>query len=235
MKNAVITGASSGIGRALAVQMHREGFRVLGVGRDTEALKALQSSLGEGFDFITCDLRNLNCIDEIASRVSASHTPLDILVNNAGYGSTRKLLEETPEEVVGMTLVNLVAPILLVKGLLPYMRSGSVVVNVATAGIHVLMTQLPLYGATKIALHYASEALRRELAEKDIHLVEVLPGVVKTKFHARAGSQDPRHGATPEEAAREIMKAIMQRKKRVYIPWYLGLLRLLGPHLPALY
>ncbi|MGC8975880.1 MAG: SDR family NAD(P)-dependent oxidoreductase [Thermoprotei archaeon] len=135
-----------------------------------------------------------------------------------------------------MTLVNFITPLALVRELLPYMRRGSTVVNVITAGIHVLMTKLPLYGATKIALHYASEALRRELRDKGICLVSVYPGVVKTSFHSRAGVREVEGGVTPEEVAKRIIKSIKSKKKRVYIPSYLEIARvLLGPHLLALY
>lgn len=135
-----------------------------------------------------------------------------------------------------MTLVNFVVPLALIKELRPYMRDGSTVVNVITAGIHVLMTKLPLYGATKMALHYASEALRRELEAKNINLINVYPGLVKTSFHARAGVSEIKGGLTPEEVAKRIVKSIKSRKKRVYIPSYLEVARVvLGPHLLALY
>jgi len=235
VRGAVVTGASSGIGRELARLLCREGFRVLGVGRDVEALRGLETELGGGFEYIACDLRDLSCIREIASRVASSYSPLDLLVNNAGYGSAKKLLEMSAEEVVGMTLVNFVTPVVLTRELLPHMRSGSTVVNVLTAGIHILMTQAPLYGATKTALYYASEALRRELGERGIHLVEVLPGVVKTKFHERAGLRAPMRGVPPEKAAKAILEAVARKKEKVYIPWYIGFLRLFGPYLPALY
>lgn len=234
MRNAVVTGASSGIGRELAKLLCKKGFRVLGVGRDVKALEGLKSEV-DGFEFIACDLSDLGCVSEISSGVAASYSPLDLLVNNAGYGSAKKLIEMTAEEVVNMTLVNFIAPVVLTRELLPYMRSGSTVVNVVTAGVHILMTQAPLYGATKIALHYASGALRRELKERGVHLVEVFPGVVRTKFHERAGMRAPMRGVPPEQAARIILGAVEKKKGRVYIPWYVGFLRLLGPHLPALY
>ncbi|MCC6059564.1 MAG: SDR family NAD(P)-dependent oxidoreductase [Thermofilum sp.] len=235
MRSAVVTGASSGIGRELARLLCKQGFRVLGVGRDVGALEELRTELGGAFEFIACDLRGLGCVGNIASRVAASYSPLDMLVNNAGYGSAKKLVEMTAEEVSSMTVVNFVVPLVLTRELLPYMRSGSTVVNVVTAGIHILMTRAPLYGATKIALHYASEALRRELREKGVHLLEVFPGVVKTRFHERAGLRAPMRGVPPEQAAKAILDAVAKGKKKVYIPWYIGFLRLLGPYLPALY
>ena len=99
-----------------------------------------------------------------------------------------------------MVNVNFVAPLLIINSLLPYMPQGSTVVNVVTSGIFVLMRQLPLYGATKIALHYASKALRNELRQKGIKLVQVYPGLINTNFHPRAGLPEATRGEPPENA-----------------------------------
>ncbi len=234
-RNAVVTGASSGIGKALALALAREGARVLGTGRNEEALRRLQSEFGDRFEYLACDLSGLGCVRAIAERVRESFSPLDLLVNNAGYGLGKGLLEMTPEEILAMAAVNLVAPLALTRELVPYMKPGSTVVNITTAGIHVLMTRLPLYGATKIGLHYASAALRRELAARGINLLEVLPGVVDTEFHARAGLPAPARGISADEVARRILKAVEAKRKRLYVPGYVGFLRALGPFLPALY
>ena len=144
------------------------------------------------------------------------------------------LLEHSDEELVGMLMVNFVAPIALTRRLLPLMRRGSTVVNVVTGGIHVLMAGLPAYGASKIALHYATEAMRRELRERGVRLVAVYPGYVATAFHERAGSAPARFArpVPPERVARAILDAVERGRERVYVPGYVALLRVLGPHLP---
>lgn len=235
ISTAVVTGASSGIGKALAEVLLSEGAKVLGVGRNEEALKRLRQEASGRFEYVACDLGTLKCVEAVVERVCRSFTPLDLLVNNAGYGLRKKLLEMTFEEMLAMAAVNFVAPLALTRELTPYMQPGSTVVNVATAGIHVLMTQLSFYGATKIGLHYASAALRRELAARGIHLLEVLPGVVQTRFHTRAGFSAPLRGISADEVARGILKAVKARKKQVYLPWYIGFLRILGPFLPTFY
>lgn len=208
---------------------------MLGVGRNEEALKKLQLELGDRFEHVACDLSRLECVRAVAELVRESFSPLDLLVNNAGYGLGRGLLEMTYEEMLAMAAVNLIAPLALTRELVPFMPRGATVVNVTTAGIHVLMTRLPLYGATKIGLHYASAALRRELAVRGINLLEVLPGVVETEFHSRAGLSAPARGISADEVARKILEAVKARKKRLYVPRYVGVLRVLGPFLPALY
>ncbi len=234
--NALVTGASSGIGRALSIEFCREGGKVLGVGRSVERLEEIKNAYNNCFDYLVLDLSDVRSVRSVVAEVVRRFEVLDVLVNNAGYGLYRNLLDLSIDEIVSMTLVNFVTPLALVNELLPLMRRGSTVVNVITAGVHVLMTKLPLYGATKIALHYASEALRRELRAKGIHLLSVYPGVVRTSFHSRAGLSDVRGGVSPEEVAKKIIKSVKSRKKRVYIPGYLEVARVfLGPHLLALY
>lgn len=235
--NILVTGASSGIGKALSIEFCKEGSnRVLGIGRNVGSLSEVKKTHSDCFDYLILDLSKVEDLKSIVAEVADRFGFLDILVNNAGYGLYRSLLEVDVNEIISMTLVNFVAPLALIKELQPYMKEGSTVVNVITAGIHVLMTRLPLYGATKIALHYASEALRRELEARNINLISVYPGLVKTSFHARAGASENRGGLTPDEVAKRIIKSIKSKKKRVYIPSYLEVARVLfGPHLLALY
>ncbi|RDD53071.1 MAG: SDR family NAD(P)-dependent oxidoreductase, partial [Candidatus Korarchaeota archaeon NZ13-K] len=184
---AVITGASSGIGRALVLELCKEGRRVVGISRDEASLRGLARECRE-FDFIRSDLSDPRSFGLIRERLS-DLGPIEILVNNAGFGAYRRILEMEKDDIVRMTFVNFLAPVLLTRELLPLMSEGSTVVNVITAGIHVLLADLPLYGATKMALHYASEALRDELRERGVRLISVYPGLVRTAFHARAGRE----------------------------------------------
>jgi short-subunit dehydrogenase len=228
----VVTGASSGIGLELSRLLCLKGFRVVGVARSRERLEGVRSELGNCFDYIVADLSTIDGVKRTAEGVK-SFGAVDVLVNNAGFGLYKTVLEHSVEDVASMTMTNFVAPIVLVKELLPYMKKGSAVVMVITAGIHVVMKELPIYGATKIALHYTSKALRKELREKGIHLVEVYPGLINTVFHEKAGKRISR-GAPPIKVAEAIIKAVEKKKKVVYIPKYLALLRLIGPHLPLI-
>jgi short-subunit dehydrogenase len=234
MPNALVTGASSGIGRALAVRLLDKGYTVLGIGRNEEQLKELASKY-TGFTYMVADLSNPENIEKIKNKVASSFSPLDLLVNNAGYGQKKKITEMAQQEITSMVNVNFVAPLLLINSLLPYMPQGSTVVNVVTAGIFVLMRQLPLYGATKIALHYASKALRNELRQKGINLVQVYPGLINTNFHPRAGLPEATRGEPPEKVADAIIKAIEKKKKEVFVPGYLAILKILGPQLPEVF
>jgi len=235
--NVLITGASSGIGRALSLKGCREdGWRVLGVSRNRDALEEIKRTCGSSFEYAIYDLSDLSSMRDLVRVVEERFAPLDLLINSAGFGAYRGILEMTDSEVISMTSVNFIAPLLLTKNLVGAMKEGSAVVNVISGGAFVLMRKLPLYGATKLALHYASEALRRELAERGIHLMNVYPGVVLTDFHSRAGSRASMKGLRPEEVADAIYDGIARRKKSIYIPWYLKLAKILfGPVLPPLF
>lgn len=236
---AVVTGASSGIGKALCLEIcdRFSGSRVLGVARREEPLKELSAKLGGCFDYVVADLSEPGNLDAVFRKAQANLGRVDLLVNNAGFGLYRGLLEHSDEELLSMAAVNFVAPISLTRKLLPLLHSGSAVVNVLTSGLHFLMLRLPAYGATKIALHYATEALRRELKPKGIKVVSVYPGVVDTEFHRRAGASPPSwvKPVKPEQVAEAILEAVAKGKERVYVPWYTSLARVFGPLLPALY
>jgi short-subunit dehydrogenase len=95
------------------------------------------------------------------------------------------------------------------------------------------MSELPVYGAVKLALHYVVEDLRAELEERGVRVLAVYPGLVRTEFHRRAG-RNVEGGVDPAKVAREVAHAISKGRKRLYVPRYLAMLRLLGPYLPLI-
>lgn len=229
---AVVTGASSGIGRELSRLLCREeGSKVIGVGRNVGALGELEREFAGCFHPVVADLSSPAGIEEVVRKAGEMVGWIDLLVNNAGYGLYKGVLEHTDEEAWSLVAVNMVAPIVLTKRLLPFMKPGSVVVFVLSAGVHVVMLDLPIYGAAKAGLDYAVKALRIELAEKGVHVLAVYPGVVKTSFHVRGGRTVGK-GLDPRGVAEKILSAVKKRKKTLYIPRYLAVARLLSPLLP---
>lgn len=229
----VVTGASSGIGLELSKLLCRESNTVvLGVARRADRLEAVASEFSTCFKPLVADLSTISGVNSVVKAVSEELCRIDLLVNNAGFGLYKRVLEHDESELMSMAIVNFVTPITLTQKLLPFMSKGSTVVFVITAGVHVLMRSLPVYGGTKIALHYVAELLRFELEELGIHLLAVYPGVVETEFHVRAGGKIMR-GVSATEVAKMILKAVKSKKKRLYVPSYLSLLKILGPHLVA--
>jgi short-subunit dehydrogenase len=230
---AVITGASSGIGRELAkILCWERNNTVLGVGRDKTRLSLLAEELRDCFIPVQADLSRVEGVYVVVKATREYLGEVDLLVNNAGFGVYKKIIEHSVEEVVSLVNVNFIAPLILTKELLNLMRHGSVVVFVVTAGVYVLLESLPLYGASKVALHYAVKALRREIRDRGVHVLAVYPGVVNTEFHIRAG-YSLRGGLDPRRVAEEIIKAIEKKKSEVYIPRYLVTAKLLAPILPG--
>jgi len=235
LKRAVITGASRGIGRAIAERLCREGFRVVGVGRDADALRAAEHGLGECFRGLVYDLSDPSSWGRLVEEAVEILGGVDLLVNNAGFGVYRPVLEHSLDELMSLAVVNFVAPIALTKLFLDHIPRGGAVVFVITAGIHVLMSRLPVYGASKAALHYAVKALREELKPRGIKVVAVYPGGVLTEFHRRGGGEPPRFSVTADRVAEAIVKAVKRGSKEVYVPGYLRILKMFGPLLPRLF
>ncbi len=228
----LITGASSGIGKSLVSEFCREGGNVvLGVGRNEESLRMVKSEFTGCFEYVKADLSDLKSVDYVVEVAKDFLGNIDVLINNAGFGLYKDVISHNVEEILNLTVVNFVVPLALIIKALPLMRSGSTVVNVITAGVHVLMSKLPIYGASKAALHYATEALRNELSKRGINVISVYPGYVSTEFHLRAGVKELRKGMSPDKVAKAIVKALKKKKKRVYVPTYLNLVRVFGPYL----
>jgi len=225
----IITGATSGIGRELARILCRDGRNiVLGVGRNVDALNDLARELRNCIIPLQADLSKLSGVERVVEVASRTLGEVDLLVNNAGFGLYKGIIEHTDEEALSMIMVNFTAPILLTKKLLHLLKAGSTVVFIITAGVHVLMESLPLYGASKAGLHYAVKALRKELRDRGIKVLAVYPGVVKSSFHERAGFK-VESGLDPARVASEVIKAIEKGKAEIYIPRYMAIAKLLSP------
>lgn len=229
MKTAFITGASSGIGYDLAKIMTSRGYRVLATGRREERLKKLKEEAGENLDYVVTDLSSKESVKILVKAVRERFDHLDVLVNNAGFAVAKPVLEQTDEELEGQFLVNAIRPLQLIKGLLDFIPSGGVVVNVVTSGVHVILYGLPIYGASKIALFYAGQVLRHELRKKDITLIEVFPGPVQTEFFTRAGIETPSLAISSRSVAKVIFKAIEKKKEKVYIPLIMHGMKIFSP------
>jgi len=235
LKRAVVTGSSRGIGKAVAERLCKEGFRVIGVGRDVEALRAVEQGLGDCFKGLVYDLSDQSSWGKLVDEVVEILGGVDLLVNNAGFGIYKPVLDHSFDELISLTMVNFTAPIALTKLFLNHIPRGGIVVFVITTGIHVLMSKLPVYGASKIALHYAVKALREELKPKGIRVVAIYPGGVYTEFHKRGGGEPPRFSVTADRVAEAIVKAVMRGSEEVYVPGYLKILKIFGPLLPRIF
>ena len=170
----LVTGASSGIGRATAQHLVAQGAEVLALGRNANALEAT------GGRPIVCDLTD----DDAVARAVASAGAVDVLVNNAGIGSAGPLAELDEETLNRLVRVNLVAPVLLTRAFLPGMleRGRGHVVNVGSVAGSYPYPGGNVYGATKAFVHQFSLNLRADLVGSGVRVTCIEPGMADTEF-----------------------------------------------------
>ncbi len=192
----LITGCSSGIGAALAVELHRRGHRVYATARRQEALAPLLA-LGIGID--TLDVNDDANIAAALSRIEREVGQLDMLINNAGFSQVGAVVDLAREDLRQQYETNVIAPIAVTRAALPLLRAAradgrkAMVVNVGSI-VGVLTTPFAgAYCSSKAAIHSLSDALRMELAPFGIEVVMIQPGGVRSAFgdHAEAAIRLP--------------------------------------------
>jgi uncharacterized protein len=193
-RRALVTGASSGIGRAFARRLAADGVDLVVVARDAPRLEALAGQLREdhgiAVDVLAADLSSPVSRTGVERRLSDRETPIDLLVNNAGFGTSGPFLELPVAREDQQVQVNVLAPLRLASAALPGMveRGYGNVVNVASiAGLYPT-PGAATYGATKAFLCSFGDALHEELRGSGVVVTTSLPGFTRTEFHERSGS-----------------------------------------------
>lgn len=189
-KVALVTGASNGIGRAIAEHLVHGGMRVAGCGRDAAALASIRERLGGRFLPLACDLRDEAKILEMFAGVDTAFGRLDVLVNNAGLGHRSPLLTGSSEHWREMLEVNVLALCICTREAVQRMqRHGGPghVIHVSSMAAHRTPPGSGVYSATKYAVRSLTEALRMELreAESPVRVTALSPGFVETRFAER--------------------------------------------------
>ncbi|MGB7537072.1 MAG: SDR family NAD(P)-dependent oxidoreductase [Anaerolineales bacterium] len=232
---ALVTGASSGIGEAAARSLARREVHVILTARRADRLNALAGEIrametGAEACVVPGDLTAPGEAERIAREALAWKGRVDILVNNAGAGRMRFLESLDPlADILPVVNLDLTAPILLVRALLPMMierRSGCVINVGSTSGLMALPTST-IYCAAKFGLRGFNDALRREVRGMGIDVCLVSPGPVRTEFGLHsgriAGATEPSSMriALPASAVGECIANLVGRPRRqVVIPWY---------------
>jgi short-subunit dehydrogenase len=232
----LVTGASSGIGGATARQLAGAGARVVPLGRDRDALEALPMA-GSA---VVADLAREGEAARAAEEALAAFGRVDVLVNNAGIGWAGRLAEMEGEDAERLVAVNLLAPLLLTRALLPAMleRRRGWIVNVGSIVGHVGNRDEAVYAASKGGLVAFSESLRQELAGTGVGVSLVTPGVIDTPFFQRRGTPYGRRRPrplSPERVADAIVDAIRRERAEVFVPRWLALPARLRGAAPGLY
>ena len=184
-KTVLITGASSGIGKATCLYLAEKGYVVIGTSRSIERLSDLQRLASERALPITAVELDIN-IDETVDRVlpelTADHGPIDVLVNNAGYSLWGPLATLPIAEIKALFETNFFAAVRLIKGVLPGMveRRRGTIINISSVEGRIATPLTGAYAASKFALEGLSEALRTELWPLGVRVAVVEPGLFRT-------------------------------------------------------
>lgn len=186
-RTALITGATRGIGREVARQLHAAGFRVFVTGRDASRLAELQRELS--CPGMAADLANVEAVLNLYARARQALAQVDVLVNNAGFNKAKTpLAQVTAEDLDASYAVNVRAPILLAREALADMtarRSGHIL-NVLSSIVHVKTENYSVYTTMKHALHGFTGALAKEARPAGVKVTGVYPGGVDTEFRRTA-------------------------------------------------
>jgi short-subunit dehydrogenase len=213
---ALLTGASGGIGRAIARTLHRRGAHVVLSGRKTDVLRELEEELGDRVEVVGADLSN----DADVLRLAEQAGPIDVLVANAGLPATGTIESFSKEEIDRALDVNLRAPIQLARVLVPGMRErgrGHVVLISSLVG-KVPSAHSSIYCATKFGLRGFGNALHEDLHGTGVGATTVFPGFVREAgMFADSGARLTRGLGTssPQEVADAVVRGIEKNKAEI--------------------
>lgn len=230
-KVVLITGASSGIGKALAQLFNRQGAIVIAAARNTAELEKIRVDLKHpaNYHVLSLDLEKSGDFNEVVAKLIAQHQRIDVLVNNGGI-SQRSNTIDTPMEIDRKIMeVNYFGNIALTKAVLPYMRKqskGSIIVISSIAGKFGFYLR-SAYSASKHALHGFYESLRLEEEGNGLQVVLVCPGKVATNISVNALKEDgtthntmdeqQAKGVSAEFCAEQIVLGMEKNKEEIYI------------------
>src|SRR5476649_2405719 len=183
----LITGCSSGIGRALADTFKNAGYEVWATARKTEDVAALQAA---GFIAVELDVNDSAALQRLATELDRHGSGLDVLINNAGYGAMGPLLDGGAPAMRRQFETNVFSVVGVTQALFPLLRRNKgLVVNIGSVSGVLVTPFAGAYCASKAAVHALSDALRMELAPFGIRVMEVQPGAIDTSFAKNAGHE----------------------------------------------
>ncbi|MEX0586574.1 MAG: SDR family NAD(P)-dependent oxidoreductase [Pirellulales bacterium] len=223
---AIVTGASSGIGREIALALGRAGTDVLALARDESRLRELEQAFKElpgRLSYIAGDVTRDDVRHACVRRIADAFGGLDLLINNAGIGATGRFEQSDAERMQRIMEVNFFAPVELIRLAIPLLRRGRdpAIVNVTSILGRRGIPLMSEYCASKFALEGFSQSLRAELAREGIDVLVVAPGTTATDFHdhaigsAQARSWPTQPGVPAADVAAATLRALRKRLREI--------------------
>ena len=192
MNYAIITGASKGIGKAIAMELAKRNNNVLLIARSEKELQETAAIIKKNYavetDYLAIDLTHNNAIQSVLDFCMQKSYTINILVNNAGYGLSGAFDKYSLEEHNNMMQLNMHVPLALTYKLLPQLKlqKQAYIMNVASGASYQAVPGLNVYAATKAFILSFSRGLSYELKETSVHVIAVSPGATETEFANRA-------------------------------------------------
>src|SRR3984893_13550923 len=230
-KVVVVTGASMGIGEAIAKIFADHGASVVMLSRDASRVEAARGRVGysERTLAMACDVRHREDVDRAIGLTMHHFQRIDVWVNNAGHGLLDSVAQVDMAACREMFDTNFFGAVMAMQAVIPVMRqqgTGSIV-NISSVAGHIPLPFHAAYSATKFALNAMGKAAGAELKKDGIHVLTVCPGYVRTGFSENAirGNELKRvrpasvKGVTAERVARATLQGYVKRKREVIVPW----------------
>ena len=231
-KTALITGASSGMGAAIAKELAKQGAQVLLLARNEARLKQVETEIkaaGGQARFYSVDLGDIDAVKAVAQRIQTEVGTPDILVNNAGSGTWKSIQDTTPEEAWHMMEIPYFAAFNVTRAFMPEMlkRNTGHIVNMSSVGSRFVWPGATAYLAARWAVRGFTEALRADLYDTKIGVTLYESGVVDSPYwEHNPGSRErvPKiakmiPNLTPEEVGVAVAKGIERNKRLIVIPF----------------
>jgi len=234
-KVVVVTGASMGIGEAIAKVFAAEGASVVLLSRDTGRAEAARLRIGcpESTVALSCDVRNSEEIDRVLGLTLHHFKRVDIWINNAGHGLLDSVAQTDMQDCHELFETNFFGAMSAMQAVIPVMRQqgGGTIINISSVAGHIPLPFHASYSATKFALNTIGKAAGVELKKDGIHVLTVCPGYVRTAFSENAvrGNElkkvrpESVRGIPTERVARATLQGYLKQKREVIVPWTMHL------------
>lgn len=213
-KVAVITGAGSGIGEAIATMLHEEGVKVVIAGRNEDKLQSVANQLSQDrVKVVPTDVTNKDSVDELIQIAQDTFGGLDIVVNSAGQMLSSKITDYQVDQWDSMIDVNIKGTLYATQAALPHMleQSSGHIINIASISGFEVTKSSAIYSATKAAIHTITQGLEKELAKTGVKATSISPGMVDTAITAAYNPTD-RKKLEPQDIAEAVLFALTQPK-----------------------
>jgi short-subunit dehydrogenase len=227
---AIVTGASGGIGRAIALEFAVRGARLVLAARDEHRLDEVAQEIGAhggSAIIVPTDVTAAGALERLARETVRELGGIDILVNNAGVGLHAGIAEASSADVAAVFALNVLAAAEAIRVVVPTMRAQGMglIINVSSMAGRIVIPRIGYYSATKFALTAIGDALRMEESHRGIRVMNVFPGTTQSRFgENRLGIRGPAaHQRVPpvpaEKVARSVAKGVERNQSSVYVSW----------------